>query len=172
MRITHRFLSFRWFVGLLTHLFRLRVWSPLAISRLTANALLQPSLRAMTALPMTGFHRAQISLHGKQYFRITATFGILPRACNLKCADCCSCDGFLPCPGFTPDSLVQRTRMRVRLLGSRICHKSHAIQFIICAPNFTHTKRPLLPCYLAGKRSLVFSVYSVCLYAKTTFLFK
>ena len=53
-----------------------------------ANALLQPSLRAMTALPMTGFHRAQISLHGKQYFRITATFGILPRACNLKCTDC------------------------------------------------------------------------------------
>ena len=52
------------------------------------NALLQPSLRAMTALPMTGFHRAQISLHGKQYFRITATFGILPRACNLKCTDC------------------------------------------------------------------------------------
>ena len=27
---------------------------------------------------MTGFHRAQISLHGKQYFRNTATFGILP----------------------------------------------------------------------------------------------
>ena len=68
---------------------------------------------------------------------------------------------FFPCPGFSPDSLVQRTRMRVRLLGSRICHKSHGIQFIICAPNFTHTKRPLLPCYLAGKRSLVFSVYSV-----------
>ena len=41
------------------------------------NALLQPSLGAMTALPMTGFHRAQISLHGKQYFRNTATFGIL-----------------------------------------------------------------------------------------------
>ena len=28
------------------------------------------------------------SPHGKQYFRITATFGILPRACNLKCTDC------------------------------------------------------------------------------------
>ena len=42
------------------------------------NALLQPSLGAMTALPMTGFHRVQISLHGKQYFRNTATFGILP----------------------------------------------------------------------------------------------
>ena len=53
------------------------------------NALLQPSLRAMTALPMTGFHRTRgIPPHGKQYFRITATFGILPRACNLKCTDC------------------------------------------------------------------------------------
>ena len=52
------------------------------------NALLQPSLGAMTALPMTGFHRVQISLHGKQYFRITATFGILPRACSLNCTDC------------------------------------------------------------------------------------
>ena len=52
-------LCFAWFVGLLTHLFRLRVSSPLAISRLTANALLQPSLRAMTAHPMTGFHRTQ-----------------------------------------------------------------------------------------------------------------
>ena len=31
---------------------------------------------------------AGIPPHGKQYFRITATFGILPRACNLKCADC------------------------------------------------------------------------------------
>ena len=52
-------LCFAWFVGLLTHLFRLRVSSPLAISRLTANALLQPSLRAMTAHPMTGFHRTR-----------------------------------------------------------------------------------------------------------------
>ena len=32
----------------------------------------------MTALPMTGFHRMQISLHGKQYFRNTATFETLP----------------------------------------------------------------------------------------------
>ena len=59
------------FVGLLTYPFMCRRHSS------HTNALLQPSLRAMTALPMTGFHRAQISLHGKQYFRNTATFGIL-----------------------------------------------------------------------------------------------
>ena len=137
-------LCFAWFVGLLTHLFRLHVSSPLATSRLTANALLQPSLRAMTALPMTGFHRMRGFPAWKQYFRITATFGILPHACNLKCADCRSCDRFLPCPGFTPDSLVQRTSMRVRFaargrvkaftltkplrcFGSRMCHKSHGM---------------------------------------------
>ena len=59
------------FVGLLTYPFMCRRHSS------HTNALLQPSLGAMTALPMTGFHRAQISLHGKQYFRNTATFGIL-----------------------------------------------------------------------------------------------
>ena len=45
---------------------------------------------------------------------------------------------FFPCPGFSPDSLVQRTSMRVQAfpaslsprlppLGSRMCHKSHRI---------------------------------------------
>ena len=47
---------------------------------LRTNALFQPSLGAMTALPMTGFHRVQIALHGRQYFRNTAIFGILPAA--------------------------------------------------------------------------------------------
>ena len=68
LRITHRFLSFRWFVGLLTYPFMCRQF-------FCTSALLQPSRGAMTALPMTGFHRAQISLHGKQYFRNTATLG-------------------------------------------------------------------------------------------------
>ena len=60
------------FVGLLTYPFICRGFS------LRTNALLQPSLGAMTALPMTDFHRTQIALHGRQYFRNTATFGILP----------------------------------------------------------------------------------------------
>ena len=60
------------FVGLLTDPFMCRIHSS------HTNALLQPSLGAMTALPMTDFHRTQIALHGRQYFRITATFGILP----------------------------------------------------------------------------------------------
>ena len=108
------------------------------------------------------FIARKICLAWKQSFRNTATFQILSFSCS------CRESRFFPCPGLSPDSLVQRTSMRVRLFGSRICHKSHAIQFIICAPNFTHTKRPLLPCYLADKRSLVFSVYSVWLHAKMT----
>ena len=129
------------------------------------------------------FIARKICLAWKQSFRNTATFQILSFSCS------CRESRFFPCPGFSPDSLVQRTSMRVRFaawgrvkaftltkplrcFGSRICHKSHAIQFTICAPNFTHTKRPLLPCDLAGKRSLVFSIYSVSVYAKTTFLFK
>ena len=107
------------------------------------NALLQPSLGAMTALPMTGFHREQISLHGKQYFRNTATFGILP--CLLAISDSRgavnirqirSVSGILtrfPCSANK--NACPRGCRRLddksclpRLFGSRICHKSHAIQ--------------------------------------------
>ena len=144
MRVTHRFLSSRWFVGLLTDLFMRRGFSPLHKRIASAFSRSHDSSSNDRFSPHAG-----CVLHGKQYFRKPALLRLSSRA------------GFVPCPGFSPDSLVQRTRMRVRLLGSRICHKSHAIQFIICAPNFTHTKRPLLPCYLADKRSLVFSVYSV-----------
>ena len=68
---------------------------------------------------------------------------LLSESCRMprdrKFAAYRSYDRFLPCPGFTPDSLVQRTSMRVqtalpaklmpRLLlpGSRMCHKSHLL---------------------------------------------
>ena len=42
----------------------------------------------------------------KQSFRNTATFQILSCSCRES--------RFFPCPGFSPDSLVQRTSMRVR----------------------------------------------------------
>ena len=51
----------------------------------------------------------------KHYFRNTATLGILP--CTPAVSDSRAANNmavFVPCPGFTPDSLVQRTRMRVR----------------------------------------------------------
>ena len=128
------------------------------------NALLQPSLGAMTALPMTGFHRAQISLHGKQYFRNTATLGSplrcfsakqIPSVSGIYTRFPCSANKHA-CPIARVAHLPQKPWYSVYYM--RAC--------------FTHTKRPLLPCYLAGKRSLVFSIYSVSVYAKITFLFK
>ena len=56
--------------------------------------------------------------------------------------------------------------------GRAFATKAMLFNFSMRAPDLLHTKRPLLPCYLADKRSLVFSVYSVSVYAKTTFLFK
>ena len=109
------------------------------------NALLQPSLGAMTALPMTDFHRTQISLHGSNTLEIQLLSEFCPASLRFQIRQGLQTYGrFLPCPGLSPDSLVQRTRMRVRLLGSRICHKSHAIQLFICTPYFWHAKRPLL----------------------------
>ena len=101
------------FVGLLTDPFMCRRLS------FHTNALPQPSLRAMAAHPMTGFHRTRGFPAWKQYFRNTATFGILPHDHNIKLIDCKSCDRFFPCPGFSPDSLVQRTSMRVQGLPAK-----------------------------------------------------
>lgn len=69
-----------------------------------SDALPQPSLRAITALTMTGFHRTQFPAW-RQHFVITATdetrrFFIYVRRVST-------------CSGFSPDSLVQRTRMCV-----------------------------------------------------------
>ena len=68
---------------------------------------------------------AGILPHGKQYFRITATFGILPRACNLKCTDCNpAMDSFRvrdlhPIPLFSKQACVS-VRHRRRCLH-RVC---------------------------------------------------
>ena len=186
----------------------------------------------MTALPMTGFHRTQISLHGKQYFRNTATFGILP--CLLAISDSRgtvnirqipSVSGILTrfpcsankhaCPIARVAHLPQKPRyvilgtIAVGFGGSafalrlgfsavvsipakagetlqKVCpsircanwDQNHSEtlskEFPLFSPKTgtTPLKRPLLPCYLADKRSLVFSIYSVSVYAKITFLFK
>ena len=83
MRITHRVLSFRWFVGLLTYPFMRRGFSPLRKRIASAFSRSHDSSSNDRFSPHAG-----CVLHGKQHFRNTATFGILPRACNLKCADC------------------------------------------------------------------------------------
>ena len=139
---------FAWFVGLLTDRSGCS-----SLRSFCTIALLQPSLRAMTAHPMTGFHRTQgifpcmetmLSKHSYFGKSASAVFIIQSR--------------FFPCPGFSPDSLVQRTSMRVRALpamrmprlllpGSRMCHKSHLLcnfqsqcAVVSCESSFTNAR--------------------------------
>ena len=155
------------FVGLLTYPFMRRRHSS------HTNALLQPSLGAMTALPMTGFHRTQdLPCTENNTLEIQLLSEFCLHLCILWFIGCRrrkeipSVSGIytrFPCSANKHACPIAR----VAHLPQKPCYLVY-----ICVPNFTHTKRPLLPCYLAGKRSLVFSVYSVWLYAKTTFLFK
>ena len=125
------------------------------------NALLQPSLRAMTALPMTGFHRTrgfprmenntlelQLLSESCRALAIsnvqTAILRWIPSVSGIYTRFPCSANKHA-CP-----------IARVAHLPQKPCYSVYYMR--AC---FTHTKRPLLPCYLAGKRSLVFSVYSV-----------
>ena len=48
--------------------------------------------------------------------------------------------------------------MRVRLLGSRICHKSHAIQFTICAP-VLRTQKDLSCPAISQAKEVSYSLY-------------
>ena len=70
MRITHRFLSFRWFVGLLTYPFMRRGFSPLHKRIASAFSRSHDSSSNDRFSPHAG-----CVLHGKQYFRNTATLG-------------------------------------------------------------------------------------------------
>ena len=74
MRITHRVLSFRWFVGLLTYPFMRRGFSPLHKRIASAFSRSHDSPSNDRFSPHAG-----CALHGKQHFRNTATLGSLPR---------------------------------------------------------------------------------------------
>ena len=74
MCITHRVLSFRWFVGLLTYPFMRRGFSPLRKRIASAFSRSHDSSSNDRFSPHTG-----CVLHGKQHFRNTATLGSLPR---------------------------------------------------------------------------------------------
>ena len=137
------------------------------------NALLQSSLGAMTALPMTGFHRAQdLPCTENNTLEIQLLSEFCHPLCTLWFIGCRRREEIPSVSGILTRFPCSANKNACPI--ARVAHlpQSHAIQFIICAPNFTHTKRPLLPCDLAGKRSLVFSIYSVSVYAKITFLFK
>ena len=74
MCITHRVLSFRWFVGLLTYPFMRRGFSPLRKRIASAFSRSHDSSSNDRFSPHAG-----CVLHGKQYFRNTATLGSPPR---------------------------------------------------------------------------------------------
>ncbi len=74
MRITHRVLSFRWFVGLLTYPFMRGGFSPLRKRIASAFSRSHDSSSNDRFSPHAG-----CILHGKQYFRNTATLGNPPR---------------------------------------------------------------------------------------------
>ena len=118
----HRFLSFWWFVGLLTYPFMCRGFPS---HKRIASAFSQ----SHDSSSNDRFSPRANSFARKQSFRNTAIFRILPASIQSRIHEIAGRGRFFPCPGLSPDSLVQRTRMRVRLFGSRICHKSHAIQF-------------------------------------------
>ena len=71
---------------------------------------------------------AGIPPHGKQYFRITATFGILPHACNLKCTDCNpAMDSFRvrdshPIPLFSEQACVSDCSGRACATKAMVCN--------------------------------------------------
>ena len=149
MRITHRVLSFRWFVGLLTYPFMRRGFSPLRKRIASAFSRSHDSSSNDRFSPHAG-----CVLHGKQHFRNTATLGSLPRCLLTAEAASFRVRDSHPIPLFSEQECVSDCS------GRACATKAMLFNFYMRAC-FTHTKRPLLPCYLADKRSLVFSVYSV-----------
>ena len=134
------------------------------------STLLLPSLRAMTAHPMTGFHRTQgLPLAWKQCFRNTATLGSLLRFLSSE-ADSFRVRDSHPIPLFSEQACVSELCLRAFRLAcshlGRAC-ATKAILFIF--PNVSYTQKgfseamqTLLP------RSLKISIDSVLLHAKTT----
>ena len=92
------------------------------------NALLQPSLRAMTAHPMTGFHRAQISLHENNPLEIQLLFksylSLAEKADSFRVRDSHPIPLFSWNKNACPFGTAGAASPRLRPFGSRICHKS------------------------------------------------
>ena len=85
----------------------------------------------MTALPMTGFHRARITPYGNNTLEIQLLWEVCRRVLRLlrfyriRCLRIQWAD-FFPCPGFSPDSLVQLEQECVSVRQRRCCFASSA----------------------------------------------
>ena len=125
------------------------------------NALLQPSLGAMTALPMTGFHRTR---GFPRMENNTLELQLLSESCRALAISNVQTAILRWIPSVS--GILTRFPCSANKNACPIARVAHVPQkpwysVYYMRACFTHTKRPLLPCYLAGKRSLVFSVYSV-----------
>ena len=97
------------------------------------SALLQPSLRAMTAHPMTGFHRTQdLSLAWKQCFRNTATLGSLLRFLSSE-ADSFRVRDSHPIPLFSEQACVSKRFLRAFRLASVRLGRACATKAMVCS---------------------------------------
>ena len=127
----------------------------------------------MTALPMTGFHRTQdVSCMENNTLEIQLLSEFCHPLCTLRFIGCRrrkeipSVSGILtrfPCSANK--NACPRGFRRLdgksclpRLLGSRICHKSHAIQFIICAP-VLRTQKDLSCPAISQAKEVSYSLY-------------
>ena len=148
----------------------------------------------MTALPMTGFHRARITPRGNNALEIQLLFKSYLSLALAEKADSFRVRDSHPIPLFSEQACVSDCSgrafatkamvcnfryncsrfLRIKLRKARFLRETLHKEFPLFSPKTgtTPLKRPLLPCYLADKRSLVFSIYSVSVYAKITFLFK
>ena len=85
----------------------------------------------MTALPMTGFHRARITPYGNNTLEIQLLWEVCrrvlrgSRAVRIRCPQIQRADFFL-CPGLSPDSLVQLEQECVSVRQRRCCFASSA----------------------------------------------
>ena len=152
MCITHRVLSFRWFVGLLTYPFMRRGFSPLRKRIASAFSRSHDSSSNDRFSPHAGISRMENNTLELQLLSEscralaisnvqTAILRWIPSVSGILTRFPCSANKNA-CPiGFWR---LDGKSCLPRLSGSRICHKSHAIQFTICTPYFRHTKRPLL----------------------------
>ena len=124
------------------------------------NALLQPSLGAMTALPMTGFHRAQdLPCTENNTLEIQLLSEFCLHLCTLWFIGCRRRKEIRSVSGILTRFPCSANKNACPIV--RVAHVPQKPWYsvYICVPNFTHTKRPLLPCCLADKRSPNFSVY-------------
>ena len=133
------------FVGLLTYPFMRRGFSPLRKRIASAFSRSHDSSSNDRFSPHAG-----CVLHGKQYFRNTATLGSLPRCLLTAEAASFRVRDSHPIPLFSEQECVSEGFSATwrsapclpYLSGSRICHKSHAIQFFYMRSWFMHANFP------------------------------